>query len=50
LDKVMQQRREAVLNAIDDAGRQEIAQAEATSRYWLAELAVPDRASVAYIA
>lgn len=46
LDKVFQQRREAVLNAMDDAGRQQVAQAEATSGYWLAELAVPERSSV----
>src|SRR5579864_4724802 len=43
LEKVFQQRREAALKAMDDAGRQQIAQAAATSGYWLAELAVPQR-------
>src|ERR1700761_536677 len=46
LEKVFQQRREAALNAMDDAGRQQAAQAAATSGYWLAELAVPPRPSV----
>lgn len=46
LEKVFQQRREAVLNAMDDAGRQQVAQVEATSGYWLAELAVAERSSV----
>jgi hypothetical protein len=41
LEKVFQQRREAVLKAMDDAGRQQVAEATATSGYWLAELAVP---------
>jgi len=41
LEKVFQQRREAALNAMDDAGRQQAVQAAATSGYWLAELAVP---------
>jgi transposase len=35
--KVFQQRREAALKA---AGRQQVAEASATSGYWLAELAV----------
>jgi hypothetical protein len=39
--KVFQQRREAALKAMDDAGRQQVAEASATSGYWLAELAVP---------
>lgn len=46
LEKVLQQRREAVLNAMDDAGRKQVAQVEATSGYWLAELAVAERSSV----
>jgi len=41
LEKVFQQRRDAALNAMDDAGRQQAVQAAATSGYWLAELAVP---------
>ena len=41
LEKVLQERREAALKAMDDAGRQQAAQAAATSGYWLAELAVP---------
>ncbi len=45
LEKVFQQRREAALQAMDDAGRQQAAQAAATSGYWLAELAVPQRPS-----
>jgi hypothetical protein len=44
LEKVFQQRREATLNAMNDAGRQQAARAAATSGYWLAELAVPNRA------
>ncbi len=42
LEKVFQQRREAALQAMDDAGRQQAAQAAATSGYWLAELTVSD--------
>ena len=45
LEKVFQQRREAALKAMDDAGRQQAAQAAATSGYWLAELTVPHRPS-----
>jgi O-methyltransferase involved in polyketide biosynthesis len=45
LEKVFQQRREAALNAMDDVGRQQAAQASAMSGYWLAELAVPQRSS-----
>jgi methyltransferase (TIGR00027 family) len=41
LEKVFEQRRLAVLEAMDDAGREQAAQAAATSGYWLAELAVP---------
>lgn len=41
LEKVFQERREAALKAMDEAGRQQAAQAAATSGYWLAELAVP---------
>jgi hypothetical protein len=44
-EKVFEQRREAALNAMDGAGRQHAAQAAATSGYWLAELAVPQRPS-----
>ena len=40
LEKAFQERREAVLKAMDDAGRQQAAQAAATSGYWLAELSV----------
>jgi hypothetical protein len=43
LEKVFQQRREAALKAMDDAGRQQAAQAAAASGYWLAELTVPQR-------
>jgi methyltransferase (TIGR00027 family) len=45
LEKVFQQRREAALNAMDDEGRQQAAQAAAMSGYWLVELAVPQRPS-----
>jgi methyltransferase (TIGR00027 family) len=45
LEKVFQQRREAALNAMDDEGRQQAAQAAAMSGYWLVELAVPQRSS-----
>jgi len=45
LEKVFQQRREAALKAMDDAGRQQAAQAATTSGYWLAELGVPERRS-----
>jgi methyltransferase (TIGR00027 family) len=41
LEKVFQQRREAALNAMDDADRGQAAQAAAMSGYWLAELTVP---------
>jgi hypothetical protein len=40
LAKVFEERREAALKAMDDAGREQVAQAAATSGYWLAELAV----------
>ncbi len=40
LEKVFQERREAALKAMDNAGRQQAAQAAATSGYWLAELNV----------
>jgi methyltransferase (TIGR00027 family) len=42
LEKVFQQRREAALKAMDDAGRQQTAEAAVTSGYWLAELSIPD--------
>jgi len=45
LERVFQQRREAALKAMDDAGRQQAAQAATTSGYWLAELGVPERRS-----
>jgi methyltransferase (TIGR00027 family) len=45
LEQVFRQRSEAALKAMDDAGRQRAAQAAATSGYWLAELAVPERSS-----
>jgi methyltransferase (TIGR00027 family) len=41
LEKVFQQRREAALNGMGEAGRRQAAQAAATSGYWLAELSVP---------
>jgi hypothetical protein len=40
---VFEQRREAALKEMDDAGRQQAVQAAATSGYWLAELTVPER-------
>lgn len=40
LEKVFQERREAVLKALDESGRAQAAKA-ATSGYWLAELTVP---------
>ena len=43
LEKVFQQRREAALAAMDDAGREQAAQAAVMSGYWLAELSVPPR-------
>jgi methyltransferase (TIGR00027 family) len=45
LEKVFQQRREAALKAMDDAGREQAARAATTSGYWLAELSVPPRPS-----
>jgi len=45
LEKVFKERREAALKAMDDAGRQQVAVATATSGYWLAELSVPQRPS-----
>jgi O-methyltransferase involved in polyketide biosynthesis len=42
LEKVFQQRREAALQAMDDEGRRQAAQAAAMSGYWLAELTVPE--------
>jgi len=43
LEKRFQEQREAALKAMDDAGRQQAAQAAATSGYWLTELTVPER-------
>ena len=43
LEKVFKERRESALKAMDDAGRQQAARAEAKSGYWLAELGVPER-------
>jgi methyltransferase (TIGR00027 family) len=43
LEKVFQQQHEAALKAMDDAGREQAARAAATSGYWLAELASPQR-------
>ena len=45
LEKVFQERREAALKAMDDAGRQQAARAAATSGYWLAELVVSQQPS-----
>ncbi len=45
LEKVFQQQREAALKAMDDASRQQAAQAAATSGYWLAELSVAQSAA-----
>jgi methyltransferase (TIGR00027 family) len=42
LEKVFQQRREAALQAMDDADRRKAADAAAIPGYWLAELTVPD--------
>jgi len=44
LAAVFEQRREAEMKAMDDAGRERAAAAAATSGYWLAELTVPPRA------
>ena len=41
LEKVFQQRREAALKAMGDAGRQQTVEAEVMSGYWLAELSIP---------
>jgi len=38
LEKAFKERREAALAAMDEAGRQQAAQAAASSGYWLAEL------------
>jgi hypothetical protein len=43
LAKMMQERREEAMKAMDDAGREQMARASATSGYWLAELMVPER-------
>jgi hypothetical protein len=43
LEAVFRERAETALKAMDDAGRQQVAQAQATSGYWLAELAVPPK-------
>jgi methyltransferase (TIGR00027 family) len=43
LEAVFQQRREAALKEMDEAGRQQAAQAAVSSGYWLAELTVPER-------
>ena len=42
LEKAFRERREAVLQALDEAGRQQVAKAAALG-YWLAELTVPVR-------
>ena len=41
LELAFQQRNEAALKAMDDAGRQQAVKAAQTSGYWLAELNVP---------
>src|SRR3954471_21245601 len=46
LEKVFQERREAAMKVMDDAGREQAARAATSSGYWLAELSVPDRESV----
>lgn len=43
LENILKQRREAALQSMDDAGREQAAQAAATSGYWLAELMVVQR-------
>jgi methyltransferase (TIGR00027 family) len=43
LAMVFEQRREAAMKAMDDAGRERATKAAATSGYWLAELTVPAR-------
>jgi len=45
LEKLFEERRDAALKAMDDAGRRQVAQVTASSGYWLAELAVPQRTS-----
>ena len=45
LEKVFAQRREAMLQTMDDAARQQAAQVAAATGYWLAELTVPQRPS-----
>jgi methyltransferase (TIGR00027 family) len=47
LGKVFEERREAALKAMDDAGRELAAKAAATSGYWLAELAARERSRTA---
>ncbi|HMC76707.1 MAG TPA: SAM-dependent methyltransferase [Vicinamibacterales bacterium] len=42
LATVMQQRREEAMKAMDDAGREQVVRAAATSGYWIAELTVPE--------
>jgi methyltransferase (TIGR00027 family) len=42
LAQMMQQRREEAMKAMDDAGREQMMRAAATSGYWIAELAVPE--------
>jgi methyltransferase (TIGR00027 family) len=41
LAKVFEERRQAALQAMDEAGRQQAAQSASSSGYWLAELSVP---------
>jgi methyltransferase (TIGR00027 family) len=41
LEKAFRERREAALQAMDEAGRKQVEKAAATSGYWLAELTVP---------
>jgi methyltransferase (TIGR00027 family) len=43
LEQVFKERQEAALKKMDDAGRQQAANAAKTSGYWLAELVVPGR-------
>ena len=45
LERVFQQRREAALQAMDEAGREQATRAAAMSGYWLAELTVASQSA-----
>jgi len=48
LERVFQERRDAAMKAMDDAGREQAARAAARSGYWLAELTVGQRAGAVH--